>query len=89
MAEVKDVSGTAFVVAEFRAEENRESSAADVETGWVTGIDDVTALAASLRLIVVENVKTAELYRRYWLDRPMTSPLFEFYSLCTLESSAR
>jgi methyltransferase (TIGR00027 family) len=64
-------------------------SFADMGAPWVTGIGDVTALAASLGLLVVENFKTAELYRRYWLDRHMTSPLFEFYSVCTLESSAR
>jgi len=33
---------------------------------------------------VIENFKTGELHRRYWLDRPMTSSIYNFYSVCTL-----
>ena len=51
---------------------------------WVTGIRDIQTLAADVRLRVLENFKTAELHRRYRRDRPMTSPIFTFYSLCTL-----
>jgi len=51
---------------------------------WVSGIRDVQALASDVRLRVIENFKTAELHRRYWLDRPMISPIFWFYSVCTL-----
>jgi methyltransferase (TIGR00027 family) len=51
---------------------------------WLSGIRDIHALAREVGLHVVEDFKTAELYRSYWLDRPITSPIFAFYSVCTL-----
>jgi O-methyltransferase involved in polyketide biosynthesis len=51
---------------------------------WVSGIRDVRRLAHELGLNVIENFATAELYRRYWPGRPMLSPIFNFYSLCTI-----
>jgi hypothetical protein len=33
---------------------------------------------------VIENFKTAELHKNYWWGRPLTSPIFRFYSVCTL-----
>jgi hypothetical protein len=51
---------------------------------WLSGIRDIRALAREVGLHVVEDFKTAELYRSYWLDRPITSPIFAFYSVCTL-----
>jgi methyltransferase (TIGR00027 family) len=53
---------------------------------WVSGIADIHALAREAGLDVVENFRTAELYGKYWPDRPMTSPIFNFYSVCTLGS---
>jgi len=51
---------------------------------WRSGIRDIRALAHELRLSLIENVRTAELHLAYWRDRPMGSPIFNFYSLCTL-----
>src|SRR6185295_15074001 len=51
---------------------------------WLSGIRDVQSLARELSLNLVENFKTSELYQTYWLGRPMTSPIFSFYSVCTL-----
>jgi len=51
---------------------------------WVSGIDDVQSLAAELGLRVVENVTTGELFRKY-RGRPVASPVFQHYSICTLE----
>ena len=51
---------------------------------WLSGIRDIQSLARELSLNVVENFKTSELYRDVWLARPMTSPIFGFYSVCTL-----
>ena len=51
---------------------------------WLTGFRDVRNLARELQLTLVENVKTADLFRTYWLGRPMMSPIFNLYSLCTL-----
>jgi methyltransferase (TIGR00027 family) len=51
---------------------------------WVSGIDDVGALAAELGMQVVENFTTGELYRKY-RGHPASSGIFEHYSICTLE----
>ena len=53
---------------------------------WVSGIGDVHTLAYEAGLNVVENFQTADLYRRYWPGRRMTSRIFDFYSVCTLGS---
>src|SRR5262245_10899060 len=54
---------------------------------WLSGIRDVGTLARELSLSLVENFQTSVLYQRYWLGRPMTSRIFDYYSLCTLTSS--
>jgi methyltransferase (TIGR00027 family) len=59
---------------------------ANMGAPWVTGFDDVQGLAETLKLRLVENFTTGELYRRY---RPLTvdQPIFgQFYSVCTLGS---
>jgi methyltransferase (TIGR00027 family) len=53
---------------------------------WVSGISDIHTLAHEAGLEVAENFRTAELYRKYWTGRPMTSAIFNFYSVCTLAS---
>jgi hypothetical protein len=35
-------------------------------------------------LELVDNFKTSELGQKYRLGRPVTSPIFGFYSVCTL-----
>jgi len=61
-------------------------SFADMGAPWLSGIRDLQTLAGELNLNVVENFKTADLYQKYWCDRPITSPIFTFYSVCTLGS---
>src|SRR5262249_26460860 len=51
---------------------------------WLSGIDDIHSLARELDLRVVENYTTGELYRKY-RGRPISSPVFQHYSICTLE----
>src|ERR1700752_342597 len=51
---------------------------------WVSGIGDIGSLAYELGLILVENFRTADLCRRYRPGRQITSPIFDFYSVCTL-----
>lgn len=53
---------------------------------WLSGIRDIQTFAHELGLDVLEDFKTAELYRTYRTDRPIASPIFDFYSVCTLES---
>jgi len=59
---------------------------ANMGAPWISGIADITNLAHELGLNVIENFRTGELYQSYWTGRPMTSPIFEFYSVCTLEA---
>jgi len=51
---------------------------------WVSGIDDIHSLARELDLRVVDNFTTGELYRMY-RGRPTHLPVFQHYSICTLE----
>jgi hypothetical protein len=51
---------------------------------WLSGIDNIHDLARELGLRVVENLTTGELYRKY-RGRPGSSPIFDHYSICTLE----
>jgi methyltransferase (TIGR00027 family) len=53
---------------------------------WLSGISDIQRFAGELTLKVIENFKTAELYKKYSPGRPITSPIFDNYSVCTLES---
>ncbi len=52
---------------------------------WLSGIDDVHGLADEIGLRVLENVTMGTLYRSY-RGRPVSSPIFDHYSICTLES---
>jgi methyltransferase (TIGR00027 family) len=61
-------------------------SFANMGAPWISGIRDVGTLARELSLNVIENFKTSELYHRYSLRRPMTSPIFGFYAVCTVGS---
>jgi methyltransferase (TIGR00027 family) len=53
---------------------------------WLSGIRDIETFARELGLDLVENFQTAELSRTYRHDLPMASPIFGFYSVCTLGS---
>src|SRR5262245_24440433 len=60
-------------------------SFAAMDAPWVSGIDEIDGLARELGLRVLENATTGELYRKY-RGRPGSSPIFQYYSICTLES---
>jgi hypothetical protein len=51
---------------------------------WLTGFRDIRAFARELRLNVIDNFPTAGLHQSYWPGRPMASPIFNHYSVCTL-----
>jgi hypothetical protein len=70
---IEDVTGTAFVVAEYRAEENREP--APLYSDSVVGL----LLNAASRRAAGELPRTVR-------GRPAASPAFEHDSICTLES---
>jgi len=53
---------------------------------WTYGMSDVETLAESVGARVADRFTLAELHRRYWPDATPTSPLFDYYTLCTIES---
>jgi methyltransferase (TIGR00027 family) len=59
-------------------------SFASMGAPWLSGIRDIRALASEMCLELVDNFKTSELGQKYRLGRPVTSPIFGFYSVCTL-----
>jgi methyltransferase (TIGR00027 family) len=59
---------------------------ANMGAPWISGIRDIEALADEMNLRVIENFETAELRHKYWLGRVLASPIFKFYSVCTLGS---
>ena len=52
---------------------------------WLSGISEIQSFATELILKVIENFKTAELYKKYSPGRPITSAIFDNYSVCTVE----
>jgi methyltransferase (TIGR00027 family) len=54
---------------------------------WVSGFRDIRRFTEDLRLTVIENVRTADLFQTYWRGRPVTSPIFALYSVCTVAQS--
>jgi methyltransferase (TIGR00027 family) len=61
-------------------------SFANMGAPWVSGIRDIQALADEMNLRVIENFKTADLHKAYRPDRRLASPIFKFYSVCTVGS---
>lgn len=64
-------------------------SFASMGAPWLSGIRDIRSFARELGLELLEHFKTSELSRTYRGDRPMGSPIFDFYSICTLGSPGR
>jgi len=57
---------------------------ADMDAPWTFGIEDLDALAGDAGLTVVDDVKTAELFRTFWPNRQLDSKWYDNYALCTL-----
>jgi methyltransferase (TIGR00027 family) len=60
-------------------------SFANMGAPWLSGVRDIQSLTRELSLNLLEDFKTAELYQTYWQGRPLSSPIFSFYSICTVE----
>ena len=54
---------------------------------WTYGIDDLAELGARCGAKVLDRVTLADLHRTYWPDQPLASPLYGYYSLCTVENA--
>src|SRR5262245_41085445 len=60
---------------------------ANMGAPWVAGFDDIRALAKDLKLRVMDNFTSGDLYRRYRPQASPDEPVFgPFYSVCTLGS---
>ncbi len=59
-------------------------SFANMGAPWLSGVSDIGSLANELGLGPVENFRTAELHRAYRPGRQIASPIFHFYSVCTV-----
>lgn len=53
---------------------------------WTYGINDLEDLAEHAHMAVLDNVRTAELHRSFWPERPVDSAIFDYYRLCTLRN---
>ncbi|MFO1101666.1 MAG: SAM-dependent methyltransferase [Methylocystis sp.] len=54
---------------------------------WTYGIDDLAELAAGCGATVIDRVTLADLHRSFWPDLPLASPIYGYYSLCTVENA--
>ena len=54
---------------------------------WTYGIDDLTELAARCEATVLDRVTVADLHRSYWPNQPLASPMYDYYSLCTVQNA--
>ena len=57
---------------------------AEMGAPWTFGIDHLDALACDAGLAVVDEVKMAELFRKFWPNRHFNSKWYDNYALCTL-----
>ena len=58
---------------------------ANIGAPWVTGFDDISAVAGKVKLRVIDNLTTDELHRVYRRDTLSEPPVFgPYYSVCTL-----
>jgi len=53
---------------------------------WTYGISEVESLARVIGARVADRFTIAELHPIYWRDKTPDSPLFDYYTLCTLET---
>ncbi len=72
-----NLTGTAFIVAEFRAEENAETTPLYTDNVVKIWLNEETRKIAS--------ESTAELHEQYRPHRSLASNLLKFYFVCTLE----
>lgn len=54
---------------------------------WTYGIDNLAELAARCGAEVLDRVTIADLHRTYWPGQPLASPLYDYYSLCTVQNA--
>ena len=83
-AEIKNGTGTAFIVAEFRVGENHFDDRLDAQLRQC--FRQVVILGAGLDTWPIrDDWKSPDLYLDYRPDARIDTPLYGFYSLCTLE----
>ncbi len=53
---------------------------------WIPSVDDLEKLAVSCGMKIIEDMKFADLFRAYWPGKKPDSVMYDYYSICTLES---
>lgn len=53
---------------------------------WTYGINDLQGLAVKTSATILETFKIADLHRIYWPNKPLDSPMYDYYSICTLQA---
>jgi len=53
---------------------------------WTYGISDLWSLAEKTGATILESFKISDLHRAYWPNKPLDSPIYDYYSICTLQA---
>ncbi|HEY8095346.1 MAG TPA: SAM-dependent methyltransferase [Methylobacter sp.] len=53
---------------------------------WIYGVNDLEKLASACGMAIMESLKMADLHGAYWPDIQLDSPIYYYYSICTLQS---
>jgi methyltransferase (TIGR00027 family) len=53
---------------------------------WIYGVNDLEKLASACGATIMESVKMADLHGAYWPGEQLDSPIYEYYSICTLQA---
>jgi methyltransferase (TIGR00027 family) len=90
--------GSCSVSFDYLAEEVIENTTGDPEitdvvgrfaamgAPWTYGIDKLSELAARCGARMLDRVTLADLHRTYWPGKPLESPIYSYYSICTLKN---
>jgi methyltransferase (TIGR00027 family) len=54
---------------------------------WTYGVNNIDELAIGCGAQMLDNVRLSQLHRTYWPTRPLASPLYDYYRLCTLQNA--
>jgi len=55
---------------------------------WNYGISDLRSFADKAMATILEHVKVADLHRAYWPNKRLDSPIYDYYSICTVQLSS-
>jgi methyltransferase (TIGR00027 family) len=53
---------------------------------WIYGVNDLEKLASACGATIMESFKMADLHGAYWPTKRLDSPIYYYYSICTLQA---